>query len=142
MNAGLPLEPYRMLVDLDAPTRTVPTESALSDDQLALAVLTALEDDPALDHVVFDSEHRLLPARQALRALLTIRGPGPPARAAGHPLDELLDRERGCNARRRAPGRPGTPARSSTAHWPATCTPPSPTARCSTAVVSARSSTR
>lgn len=99
MTPGLPLEAYRDLIALDrptGPTTAVPAHDALHVDvqAAAAAVLEAMGADPALARAGLAGAVPRGHARQALRAVLTVRDPAPLPPRASTLLDALLHAER------------------------------------------------
>ncbi|MFE7278704.1 macro domain-containing protein [Streptomyces sp. NPDC057623] len=101
-SAGLPLDTYRAAVALDQPFRAAappaPADRLLGHIHEALGLLSG---DPAVSRLGLsgDTVRKLREAdfattRGALRALLTVRGPGPLPDGAAAELDALLGGER------------------------------------------------
>lgn len=96
MTVTLPLEQYRDLVHLDAPSPRPTRPLGTSVEDTATQILTHLDADPALARAGL-VDVASLPrdrARETLRAVLTVREPGPLPPPAQELLDVLLAHER------------------------------------------------
>ncbi|MGW3949424.1 protein-ADP-ribose hydrolase [Streptomyces sp. NPDC004752] len=99
MPAAAPLTAYRTQIALDAPFRPAPTVAGRAEwPGLVRNALRLLADDPAWARVGLQGEDadRVddVRARQLLRAVLTVRDPGPFPEETIRALDALLDSER------------------------------------------------
>ncbi|GAB1340214.1 hypothetical protein ACE1SV_68040 [Streptomyces sp. E-15] len=99
MPAAMPLTAYRTRIALDAPFRPAPAISARARrSDLVRDALRLLADDPAWTRIGLRGEEagRVddARARRLLRAVLTVRAPGPFPEETTRALDALLDSER------------------------------------------------
>lgn len=92
---ALPLEAYRHLIALDEPWQRPSTTIEGTPEDAAYAVVQALREDQGWQFCSIDVD-AVTPAtsRDALRALLTVRPPGPLPEQAQRLLGILLDHER------------------------------------------------
>lgn len=96
MTVTLPLERYRDLIDLDAPPPLPARQLGMPVGAAAREVLAHLGADPAIARAGL-ADVTTLPrdkSREILRAVLTVRGPGPLPSPAQELLDALLAHER------------------------------------------------